>query len=128
MDVVHQNDAAAFRIQPPHGALHNRFWGAAAPPIVRVDVHAPGDKLLALQEPFNRIGAAEVRNAEEGRERFGVAERGRDRTDAAVDLALNPPHRQALEMWVVLAVSADGMAFVVNAPDDRRIATRHLAD
>src|SRR5262245_64852585 len=30
--------------------------------------------------------------------------------------------------WMVLAVSADGMAFVVDAPDDGRIGTRHLAD
>src|SRR5262249_22655963 len=51
-----------------------------------------------------------------------------DRIDAAADLALNPPHRQALEVWVVLAVSADGVAFVVDAPDDGRIGTRHLAD
>ena len=25
MDVVHQNDAAAFRVQPSHGALNDRF-------------------------------------------------------------------------------------------------------
>jgi hypothetical protein len=30
---------------------------------------APDDKLFALKEPFNRIGAAEARNAEEGREK-----------------------------------------------------------
>jgi hypothetical protein len=76
MDIVHQNDAAAFRVQPPHGAFYDRFRTAAAPPIVRVDVRAPGDQLFALQEPFNRIGAAEVRNAEEERERFGVAKCG----------------------------------------------------
>src|SRR5262245_56255324 len=115
MDVVHQNDAAAFRIQPSHSALHDRAWGAAAPPIVRIDIGAPGDKLFALQEPFNRIGATEARNAEERRERLGVAERGRDRIDAAVDLALDSAHRQALEgAWMVLAVSADGMDFVVD--------------
>ena len=72
MDVVHQNDAAAFCVQLPHGAFHDRSRTAAAPPIVCVDVRAPGDKLLALQEPFNRIGAAEVRNAEEERERLGA--------------------------------------------------------
>src|SRR5215510_13849099 len=105
MDVMHQNDAAAFRVQPSHGALHDRFWTAATPPIVCVDIGTPDDKLFALQEPFNRIGAAEVRNAEERRERLGVAECGRYRIDAAVDLALNPPHRQALEVWVVFAVS-----------------------
>src|SRR4030095_9547226 len=112
MDVVHQNDAAAFRVQPPHGALHDRSRAAAAPPIVRVDVRAPGDKLFALQEPFNRIGAAEVRNTEEERERLGVAKCGGDRIEAAVAIATTPPHRQALEVWMVLAVSADGMAFV----------------
>src|SRR4029453_15216405 len=101
------NDAAALRIQPPHGAFHDRSRTAAAPPIVCVDVRAPGDKLLALQEPFNRIGAAEVRNAEERREGLGVAKCGGDRIDAAVDLALTPPHRQAREIWMVLAVSAD---------------------
>ena len=72
MDVVHQNDAAAFCVQLPHGAFHDHSRTAAAPPIVCVDVRAPGDKLLALQEPFNRIGAAEVRNAEEERERLGA--------------------------------------------------------
>jgi len=86
----------AFSVQPPHGAFHDRSWTTAAPPIVRVDIRAPGDKLFALQEPFNRIGAAEVRNAEEGRERFGIAECGRDRIDAAIDLTLNPPRRQTL--------------------------------
>ena len=60
MDVVHQNDAAAFRIQPPHGALHHRSRGAAAPPIVGIDVRAPGDKLFTLQEPFDFVGAAEA--------------------------------------------------------------------
>jgi site-specific DNA recombinase len=90
---------------------------------------APGDKLFALQELVDRIGAAEARDAEEGRERLGVAERGGDRIDAAVNLALDPLHRQALEgVRMVLAVSADGVAFVVDAPHDGRIGTRHLAD
>src|SRR5262249_57792309 len=103
--------------------------GAAAPPIVRVDIRAPDDKVPALQESFDRIGAAEARHAEEGRERLSGAECGCNRIDAVVDLALNPPHRQALEgAWMVLAVSADGMAFVVDAPDDGRISMRHLAD
>ena len=97
MDVVHQNDAAFMRIQAPHGAIHDRFRGAAAPPIVRVDIRAPDDKVLALQESFDRIGAAEARHAEEGRERLSVAECGCNRIDAVVDLALNPTHRQALE-------------------------------
>jgi hypothetical protein len=66
---------------------------------------------IALQEPVNRIGAPEARQAEEGRERLGVAERGRDRIDAVVDLALDPLHRQALEgMRMALAVSTDGVA------------------
>src|SRR5262249_27870358 len=109
MDVVHQNDATSMRVQPLHGALHDRFRGAAAaPPIVRVDIGAPDDKVLALQEPFNRIGAAEARHAEEWRERLSVAECGCNRIDAVVDLAFNPPHRQALEgTWMVLAVRAD---------------------
>ena len=129
MDVVHQNDAAAFCVQSPHGAFHDRSRTAAAPPIVRVDVRAPSDKPFALQEPFNRISAAQARHAEEGRERLGVAERSRDRIDAAVDLALDPLNRQVLEgVWMALAVSADGVAFVVDAPDDGRIGTRHLAD
>src|SRR5262249_12777891 len=118
MDVVHQNDAASLRVQPLHGALHDRFRGAAAPPIVRVDIRAPDDKVLALQESFDRIGTAEARHAEEGRERLSVAECSYNRIDAVVDLALNPTHRQALEgAWMVLAVSADGTAFVVDAPD-----------
>src|SRR5262249_62424556 len=118
MDVVHQNDTASFRVPPLHGALHGRLRGAAAPPIVGVDIRAPDDKVLALQESFDRIGAAEARHAEEGRERLSGAECGCKRIDAVVALALNPPHRQALEgAWMVLAVSADGTAFVVDAPD-----------
>src|SRR5512143_3217608 len=113
MDVVHQNDAAAFLVQPLHGALYDRARGAATPPIVGVDVGAPGDKLFALQELVDRIGAAETRDAEEGRERLGVTQRSRDGIDAVVDLTLHPLHRQALEdAWMVLAVSADGVALV----------------
>jgi hypothetical protein len=51
--------------------------------------------------------------------RLSFAERGPDRIDAAVDLALNSPHRQALEgVWMALAVSADGMALAVDAPSN----------
>src|SRR5262249_31278832 len=118
MDVVHQNDTASFRVQPLHGALHDRFRGAAAPPIVGVDIRAPDDKVLARKEPFDGLGAAEAGRGEEGRERLGGAGCGCNRIDAVVALALTPPHRQALEgAWMVLAVSADGMAFVVDAPD-----------
>jgi len=127
MDVVHQNDAAAFRVQPPHGAFHDRSRTAAAPPIVRVDVRAPGDQLFALQEPFNRIGAAEVRNEKN--------ESALASPSAAVTELMPPSTSRSTrridrcsKAWMVLTVSADGVAFVVDVPDDGRIGTRHLAD
>ena len=85
--------------------------------------------MLRGDEAFHDIGAAEARDPEERRQRLGIAERGVDRGDAAVDLALDPGLPQMFETErMILAMGAERVALIEHAAHDRRIGVRHLAD
>ena len=125
---MQQQDAATFFVEPEHCPLHD-LLGTDVAPVVGDHVRAPGHQRLLGEIVFHRLRAAKARNAEEGRQRFRVAERGVDRRNAAVDFACDALQGQMLEdQRMVVAMRPDGVALVVHAPDHRGIIARHLAD
>ncbi len=78
---------------------------------------------------FEGVGAIEAGDAEERRQIFGVAERGADVGNAAVDLLPHALDRHLAEMQrMVFAMRADRVAFFVFAAHDGGIGARHFAD
>ena len=118
MDVMQKKNAAASLVKSSHRAFYDLFR-ADVLPVISHDVRTPNHERFRSQVLIDSGGSAEPRNPEEGRARFRIAEGGVDRSNSAIDLLLDTRHRQALKRKrVILAMSADRMAGVVDAPHD----------
>src|SRR6185437_9175810 len=89
----------------------------------------PGHQMPRCEEFIRSRRAAEAGNPEKRCQGFWIAERGIDRGYADIDFLLDSSLRQTLEAeGMILAVGADGVAFIVHAADHGGVVARHLAD
>ena len=129
MDVMQKQDATALCFQSLHGPLHNGLRGDAPEPVVGDHIRAPGHQRLRRQVVIDRAGPAQTRNSEKRRKCLHITQRGIDGGYTALNLGFDPLQWQALESErMVLTMSANGMASVVDAPDHGRILVRHPAN
>src|SRR3974390_1837331 len=126
MDVMQQEDSPALCFQSLHGPLHNGLRGDAPEPVVGDHIRTPGHQRLRRQVMIDRASPAQTRNSEKRRKCLRITQCGIDGGYTTLNLGFDPLQWQALESErMVLTMSADGMARVVNATDHGRILVRH---
>ena len=84
---------------------------------------------MRCEKVVNGVGTREARNSEKRRDRLSITNCRFDSCDAVVNLVLDKWQRPVVEgEWVIQGVRADRMARIVDAPHQRGVGTRHLAN
>ena len=92
-------------------------------------IGAPRHQRPAGEVALDGIAAQEPGNAEEGRNRIAIPQRGSDRCDSAFHLRISPLQRHAVERERVgVAVRADRMSGSMNLAHRVGIGLGHLPD
>ena len=82
---MQQQDAAAFGVEPLHGALHDLVRRDSSEPVVSNDVCAR----LRCEKAVNGVGTREARNSEKRRDRLSITNCRFDSGDAVINLVLD---------------------------------------
>src|SRR5262245_37342928 len=118
MYVMQKKNAAASFVQSSHRAFYDLFRVDVLP-VISNDVRNPNHTPFRSHVLLDSCGPIQPRNPEEVPDRSRIAERIIDRSNSTIDLLLDAWHRQALKSkWVILAMRADRMAGVIDAPHD----------
>jgi len=129
MDIVQEQNAFAERLKPAHRQRDDLTGLDMAMPVVGVRVGREDGQSARGEFAFDKVGAGKAGDAEERCEIFGIAKGGADVGNAPVDFVAHFRDRQLPEArWMVLAMRADRMAFLVNAAHNGGIGAGHFAD
>ena len=129
MNVMKQQDALAACLEPAQRQARDVGRPDSPMPIVGDGVGAEYHQRTVGQLLLDRVAARQAGNPEEWGEVFLIPQRTAYIRDAAVDLGPNLVDRHLLHAKrMMLAVRADRVSFLVDAPHDGGKFARHFAD
>ena len=123
-----RDSALAARFEALERQRHDLVRGDVVVPVVGNRVRREDNEPARGEFALDGVRAFEAGDAEEWRQVFGIAQRGAHFRYSIVDLVAHAVDRQTAKTgWMTVAMRADGVALLVDAPHHGGIGAGHFA-